>query len=899
MRLKHIVTLLFLSTCLCEAKLKVCSLRVENMENPSVLDTQTPYFSWINLPLSSSAHGETQSDWRIQVASSQKLLLEGKCDMWDSGKCQGESSHLIPYRGTPLKSAQDYWIRVKVWDKNGKPSQWCKPSCWGMGLLSPNEWKGKWIGASWNEIAPLFRKTINIERKVKQAKMFISGLGYFEFYMNGKRIGDDCLVPNFTNYTCRNDLAHRYIAISPHFRDYRVLYLAYDVTRELHIGKNAMGVILGDGFFKCSSKWVSSFGKPCLLCQLMITYEDGTSEVIPSDTTWKTKPSPILQNGPYIGELYDSRKEDPTWAETGCNEESWQSAVLAIPPVGKLTAQDSPSDKITEVLRPVSLQKKRDGVYEVDFGKEVSGWIRFMNLRGYNGDTLNVKYICESPLGKQQYIFKDSVPVTCAPRFTWYVFSKAIVSGISSLTDSQLCAEVVNTDVPICAEFESDNALINKIVNIWQRSQLDNMHGCIASDCPHRERSPYTGDGQAACSMVMANFDASAFYRKWIRDMRDVQDTITGYVPNGAPWQPGCGGGVAWGAAMNIMPWEFYLHYGDVNILKDNYTAMKMQLNHMFQWLTPDSTMLQQKSNVGEDKPNRWFNLGDWAPAYDLPSVELVHTFYMWLCLDNTARAARILKKYEDEKYYSYLAARIKYAFHKKFYDKTLKSYGDYGSNVFALRMGVPEEYKMDVVETLRKEIVEKYGGHINTGFLAARYFFEVLAENGLADVAYKVLTKTDFPSFGYWIKQGATVTWEQWNGNDSHNHPMFGGGLVWLYRYLAGVKLDEQYPGYKHFYVNPVAVDSIRHIKYAIQSPYGRVSVELNRTSDLATYDIEVPVGSTASVFLPTRNENWVTESGCSLKKRRMKSYNLTENGFWIDIPQGKYALKIKQNSK
>lgn len=878
------------------ARLQVSSLRVEHMENPSVLDEGTPRFSWINLPSSPSARGEKQKAWRIQVATSREDLLKGRCDAWDSGKREGESSVLIPYEGRLLSSGRDYWFRIMVWNQKGQPSSWSEPGRWGMGLLNPEEWKGKWISASWDKTAPLFRKTFTVHKKVRQAKMFISGLGYFELYMNGNRVGDDYLVPNFTNYTTRDDLNRRNIAFEPHFRDYRVLYLSYDVTDNLRNGKNAIGVILGDGFYQCVSNWVSSFGKPTLLCQLMITYEDGTSEIVPSDTTWKTKRSAIKENGPYVGELYDSRDEDSFWGDPGMDDKKWENALLAISPVGKLTAQASPSDKITEIIRPVSLRKVDDGIFEVDFGKEVSGWIRFLGVKGKKGDILSVKYVCESPLGKQQYVFKDSNPVSYAPRFTWYVFSKAVISGVSSLAADQLQAEAVNTDVPVSAEFECDNPLFNRIVDIWQRSQLDNMHGCIASDCPHRERSPYTGDGQAVCSMVMSNFDAAAFYQKWIRDIRDVQDTMTGYVPNAAPWQPGCGGGVAWGAAMNIMPWEFYLHYGDIRMLRDSYVAMKMHLDDMLQWLTPDSTMWQQKSNVGETKPNRWFNLGDWAPAYKVPSDELVHTFYLWLCLDNTARTAQVLQRNVEAEHYFHLAERIKKAFHRKFYDSKLKSYGDYGSNVFALRMGVPAECKAGVVETLRKEIKDKYKGHINTGFLAARYFFEVLAENGLADVAYSALNKTDFPSFGYWIAQGATVTWEQWDGRDSHNHPMFGGGLVWLYRDLAGVRLDEAQPGYKHFYVNPVLLDSIKDVKYRIQSPYGEVSSEISCDSLSVTYNIGIPVGSTASVFFPVRKEKMVTEEGRSLRKRGLKPYKFTENGFWIDVPQGKYTFRIRR---
>lgn len=845
------------------AQLQVSSLRVEHMINPAVLDVLHPRISWVNMPSSPTAKGEGQRAYQIQVATTLRALLKGKCDAWDTGKRMGDASYLIPYAGKALRSGQDYWCRVRVWNLKNKVSKWSEPVHWGMGLLNPAEWKARWISAPFDKKAPLLRKKFQINKVVKQAKMFISGLGYFELYMNGERVGDDYLVPNFTNYTSRPGIKTAGIALDDHFRDYRVLYMAYDVTSQLRKGNNVVGVILGNGFYDCACRWVCTFGKPCLLCQLRIEYEDGSEELVVSDTSWKTKPSAILKNGPYEGELYDANAETPSWSVTECDVTDWMPSVAAVKPEGKLSAQSSPSDKITEVLSPVSLKRLADGSYEVDFGKEISGWIRVNGVKAQKGDTLDIKYICESPLGVHRYIFKDSSPVTYAPRFTWYVFSKAVIKGLKHLEASQLCAEAVNTDVPLNAKFHSSNALLNKIVTIWQQSQLDNMHGCIASDCPHRERSPYTGDGQIACDMVMSNFDAAAFYQKWIRDIRDVQNILTGYVPNGAPWQPGCGGGVAWGAAMNVMPWSFYLHYADRQMLEQCYIPMKMQADQMFTWLTPDSTMFQQMANPHSDKPNKWFNLGDWAPAFQLPSAELVHTFFMWLCLDYTSRAARALGKTADVRHYQELANSIKRAFHKKFYDSENKTYGDFGCNVYALRMGVPDDVRQDVINTLRHEIMVKYKGHINTGFVAARFFFEVLVENDMADVAYTVINQTDFPSFGHWIAQGATVTWEQWNGKDSHNHPMFGGGLVWLYRHLAGLQIDEHQPGYKHFFVRPVLIDGLNEVSYSIQSPYGKVSSTIHNNAREAVIDLIVPVGASATVTLPVTHEQKTVPQG------------------------------------
>ncbi|MDD4591682.1 MAG: alpha-L-rhamnosidase N-terminal domain-containing protein [Parabacteroides sp.] len=901
--------------CTGNSNIRPTTLTCEYMQNPRVVDVQSPRLSWINEVTTATVRGESQKAYRIVVASSEENLQKSKFDAWDSGKIYSSDSYLVSYKGCRLLSSKDYWWKVMVWDSKDNASSWSETSHWGMGLLSSGEWKAQWIGAPWqgeeprkiiekeqikpqtypSYPAPLFRKTFTVNKEIKSAKAFVTGLGYFEFYINGKKVGNDCLVPNFTNYTVRNDLKNAGIAIDNNFRGYRVLYLSYDITSLLQ-KKNVAGAIVGDGFYDCTSHWVSSFGSPRFLCQIEITYKDGKKQYVYSDNTWKVKASPIIMNGVYDGEIYDANRETDNWATTLCDDSRWETVVLRQAPSGELKANTSPTDKVTEVLHPLSVVKQNDGTYAVDFGKEISGWIHFKNIRGTKGDTLNVKYVCESPLGVQKYIFKGGSVESYAPRFTWYVFSKAVISGINNLTDDMLTAEAVNTDVRISSVFKTSNDLFNKINEIWERSQLDNMHGCIASDCPHRERSPYTGDGQVACVTVMHNFDAAAFYTKWIRDMRDAQNMETGYIPNGAPWQPGCGGGVAWGAAMNIMPWEFYLHYGDKKMLEENYVAMKEQLRHMLTWQTKEGTMYQQKTNLNETKPLYWLNLGDWAPSYKNPSDELVHTFYLWRCADYTAKAAKALGKMEDYQYYSNISDKVKQAFNSKFYDAKNKTYGDYGSNIYALKIGVPQERLENVKSTLRTEIVQQYKGHLNTGMLGTQFFFETLAANDMNDLAVEAMNKRDFPSYGNWIKQGATTTWEQWNGTDSRNHPMLGGGLTWFYRILAGVNADENEPGYKHLIIKPVLSD-VEDVYYSNMTPYGKVVSEIRNHQNSIEMNVTVPVGSHATIYIPIKKINAIIkESGTEIAKASsIKVIGHDADYYVVNAKQGSYNFTVK----
>ena len=871
-------------------------LTCEDMTDPTSLETRNPRFSWVNVPVSDTLKGKSETFYQIRVASSKEKLLKGRADLWNSGKCITDSHLYLPhlYFGKELKGGQDAWWQVRVWDERGVVSDWSEPAYFGVGL-NAEDWKAQWIGAPWvdegvsaaDSVAPMFRKDYIIKGKVARVKAYITAMGFFELYANGKRVGDDYYVPNFTNFTHRDGLDKANIPISDHFRDYRIMYLAYDLTPYVQEGENAVGVLLGNGWAHPSHRLMQPFGSPRFLCQLDITYTNGRHELVVTDGSWLVKSSPILHNDIYTGEVYDARLEEPLWASAGCDVSGWQAAVVRKAPDGKLTAHDAPTDKVIETLKPLSLVRNNEGVWTATFDHVISGRIHLKGIRGKEGQVLTIRYPCEEPVGSDTYIYKGTGEEEYGARFAWYVFSEAIITGVEHLTPETITAECIGTDVPVNARFVTSDRLLNRINTIWQQSQIDNMHCGVASDCPHRERAPYTGDGQVACPTVMENFNATAFYRKWIRDMRDTQNVDDGYVPNGAPWQPICGGGVPWGAAMNIIPWELYMHTGDVFDLSAlNYRAMKDQLHHMQQSITADGTMFQQKGGP-DGKPLYWLNLGDWSPAFGLPKDELVHTFYLWYCAELMTRAAAVNSHHldlvpnaftEDIDAYGALAQRTREAFHRKFYNPEAKSYGDYGSNVLALYMGVPDSVKADVVRTLEHEIGVTYNGHLNTGIFGTRFLFEVLCDNGLTELALRVLRQRDFPGFGYWIEQGATVTWEAWNGDNSRNHPMFGGGLVSLYRDLAGVRVEPpmsispkewsrlgyslvKSAGYRHVIVRPCMSPSLSQVMYEKQTPLGllRNAIQVQRDGQYRM-TLTVPVGSSATVILPGQD---VTQVG------------------------------------
>lgn len=914
-----VVLSIILQACQNQAKIKPVGLTCENLKDPQGVDIITPRLSWINNPVK-AARGVFQTAWEIRVAGSKEKLLTGEADLWNSGKVVSEKSFNIEYGGKTLVSRQDCWWQVRVWDNEGKESGWSIPAYWSMGILNEEEWKARWIGAPWQgesplerprspkrpgqfvipgqspdgEVpppAPLLRKILNINKEVSDARAYVTGLGFFEFYVNGKKVSDNVLTPNVTLYGKRDDIGDIGVMTGNNFLEYRVMYMAYDISDLLKQGENVLGAIIGNGFYNPASYWTQGYGSPRFLGQIYIKYTDGTDTIITSDNTWKASMSPVVIDLVYDGEHYDARLEQNGWDSPGFDDSAWENAAVREAPGGKMKAQMSPADKVMESLSPTKIERLGDGHYKVDFGEEISGWIHLKNIKGEAGRKIDIKYLCESHVGGNSYTMKGSGSESYSARFTWFVFREVeITNWPGEIKPEQISAEAVYADIETTGRFECSNPLFNSINRIWWRSQTDNMHGGIASDCPHRERSPYTGDGQVACVTVMHNFDSKAFYTKWIHDILGSRNPANGYVPNGAPWQPGCGGGVAWGAAMNIMPWEYYLHYGDINLLKENYEGMKGYIKYMLTWTDNNGIMFSRAPD--KNKPNRWMNLGDWVAPGELPQDEMVHTFYLWRCSDLTAKAARALGEDMDESYYNELAEKVRSAFMGKYFDNEKGTYGAYGGNIFALKMGVPANQKESVITALKNDIIAA-GYHLDTGIFGTQFFFEILSENGMHDIAYKVMNQRTQPSYGWWIEQGATTTWEKWDGEGSRNHPMFGGGIVWFYRKLAGMNTDQSDPGYRHIIFRSEPVDEITYASYSNITPYGQAGIHWKREGVNLNIEINVPVGSKATIYVPASKAEDVTYS--EVKKRtKLVEFQRMDNGYAVfSVRSGNYSFR------
>ena len=876
--------LVFFVSCK-EQGLVPTDLRCEYLQNPEAVDVLSPRLSWYNEL--GKKQGNDQVAWQIQVASSRKLLQSGKADIWDSGKCEGEKQPFQFYEGPALQSGKVYWWRVCVWDEDGQVSSWSKPAYFGTGYLWADEWKARWIGAPWegelprdvwpdstliaevstrpasyaaidiqkvvpSKPAPLLRRRFSVEKPLESARLYVCGLGYCEVYLNGEKMGDELLSPNQTNYTERLRMEERRLPLHLESRLMSVSYVGYDLTNHLQQGENMLGSMLGNGFFNSVHIWTGAYGSPRMIAQLELSYRDGTHETILSDASWQVKESPVRENDVFGGEVYDARFASADWCQPESSDEGWGKAVEKLAPKGFLKAQNGPADRVLETVKPISIAKTGEKQYTLCFPEEISGRIHLRNIQNAEGDTIRLVYrdgsVANYPYnGKSEYVSAGQKNESYAPHFTWYVFKEVDVQNWEGeLKAEDVLAEVVASDVPVDAAFHCSNDTLDRLLSIWQRTQINNIHGAIPSDCPHRERGPYTGDGELACSMILHNFDARSFFQKWMFDIYSAQDSLTGYVPNGAPWEPGCGGGVGWGVAMTTIPWEVYLAYGDRAMLEGYYEAMKAQTDYMATWQTPEGTMLAQ---ICGNSPI--MNLGEHLPPYEKPTEEAVHTYLWWHCCDIMSKVAEVLGKDDDGKNYRTQANRIAEAYHQRFWNEEQGSYGPDEYDLFALYMGVPDSVRQRVVEDLRKQLQQR-DGHILTGYVGTRIFFETLSRYGLHEEAFHALLNPTEPGYMAWLEKGATTFWESWDGANSHDHSALGSGLVWLYRYLIGLKTDPSYPGYKRFEIAPMLVDELNFAEYTQKTVYGPLHIRWEKSEGKFLMDIQVPEGCSASLVWP-----------------------------------------------
>lgn len=887
--MKKILWLLLFCQTAVSGQLQVTRLLTENQLFPFGIDVQTPRFSWqLNSPLRNTQ----QTAYELKVTQDKKTV-------WQSGKISSDQSVFIPYQGSPLQSDRLYTWQVRVWDNHTK-SSWSMPGFFKTGLLHATDWKADWIEAGFaedsvNRPAQYFRKNFSLTKKIKSATAYITSLGLYEAMLNGKRIGDAYLTPGWTSY------------------NNRLQYQAYDVTRLLQPGANAIGVTLSNGWYRGFLAWndhKNIYGKKLgLLIQLMLTYTDGSTAIIGSDESWQCNTGSIRYAEIYHGETIDARAEQPGWSTAAFKADGWVPVKKAVVISRPLIATINEPVKKQERFSPIKIFRTPKGELVADFGQNLVGWVE-LKVKGKSGDKISIYhtevldksgnfYTENLRAAKQQnnYILKGGEEEFFEPHFTFQGFRYIKVEGFpGELTAQNITAVALYSDMPPAGTFTSSNTLINQLQHNIQWGQKGNFLD-VPTDCPQRdERLGWTGDAQVFSRTAAFNFDVRNFFAKWMKDLAADQ-LPNGSVPFVIPnvLNAGAAGSTGWADAATIIPWNMYLAYGDKKILEDQYPSMKAWVGFM--------------ENASKD--HVWatgFHFGDWLfyrPFDDndgraaVTDKYLIAQCFFAHSTDLMARTATVLGKKEDAAYYKKQLQKIKAAFVKEYttgsgrlVSSTQTAY------VLALQFDMlPEEMRVQAAARLADNVIS-YGHHLTTGFLGTPYLCHVLSRYGYTDLAYKLLLQETYPSWLYPVKMGATTIWERWDGikpdgtfqvpsMNSFNHYAYGAIGDWMYRVAAGLDTKEEGAGYKQLLIRPQTGGNFTQLEAVLQTPYGKAVSGWVKTDSLTRFTITIPVNTKASIFLPVGETGQVTETGAVVAGNNDWELKEKKNG-WVEILAG-----------
>lgn len=829
-------------------------LQCEHMVDPVGIDAVLPRLSWQVNDFRISA---LQTGYHILVDTDSAALRNGQGRTWNSGKVTSTDMQ-VTYAGAALQPFTRYYWSVTTYDKNGMGTNPVIAS-FETGFLQKAHWKGSWITDNHgmeHKPAPYFRKVFDTGgRKIKTARAYVAVAGLFELTVNGEKAGNHCLDPMYTRF------------------DRRTLYVTHDVTRLLQQGKNAVGVLLGNGWYNHQSTAVWYFhqapwrARPSFCMDLRITYEDGSEETISSDNDWKTSTGPLVFNSIYTAEHYDARLEQPGWNTVSFDDTKWSHAVVRAAPSQQIVAQVLQPIRRVEAIKAKSITKFNDTTYVFDLGRNIAG-VSSLTVEGQEGTVLHLKH--GERLYKDGHVDQSNINVhyrpkdntdpfqtdifilggkgkeTFTPRFNYKGFQYIEVTSSKpvTLTVQSLTGYFMHSDVPVAGTLTSSSELVNKLWAATNNSYLSNLFG-YPTDCPQREKNGWTGDAHIALETGLYGFDGITIYEKWLADHRDEQQPnglLPSIIPTGG-WGYQWGNGPDWTSTIAIIPWNIYLFYGDSKLLSDCYDNIRRYVDHI--------------TDISPSGLTTW-GLGDWVPVSDKPPVEFTSSVYYYADASILAKAAKLLGKEEDFRTYTALADKIREAFNTKYLNKETGVYGNgmQTEQSAPLYWGlVPDEMKARVAASLARRVAAD-NNHMNVGILGGKALLNALSENGYAELAYQVITQETYPAYGWWIKNGATTLYENWKidaQNDiSLNHIMFGEASAWFYKALAGICPDAEHPGFKNTILKPNFPVGLEHFEATHEAPVGKIVSGWRRKKNVVLYHITVPANATASLYLP-----------------------------------------------
>jgi alpha-L-rhamnosidase len=837
----------------------IAEIRFEHRRNALGIGTAHPRLSWIVAP---AAERWQQSGYEIEA-----YMPDGELRN-QTGRIDSDQSVLVPWPFAPLQSRERLHVRVRVWGSDGQASAWSDPAEVEVGLLHPNDWTARFVTPDWDEDtskpqpAPMLRHAFDVQAGMTQARLYATALGVYEAAINGVVVGDHVLDPGWTSY------------------HHRLRYETFDVTDLLHEGPNALGAILGDGWYRGGLGFGGGrrniYGdRLALLAQLEISYADGTTERIVTDEQWRATTGPILASDLYDGETYDARLERRGWSSPGYDDGDWTGVRLIDRDLATLFAPTGPPVRRTELVAPVAITTSPSGRTIVDFGQNLVGRLR-LTVQGQAGQTVTLRHaevLEHGELGTRplrhaeatdRYTLRGGEAETWEPRFTFHGFRYAEVEGWpGELRADDLRAVVCHSDMERTGWFECSDPLINRLHENVVWSMRGNFLD-IPTDCPQRdERLGWTGDIQVFAPTACFLYDVAGFLQSWLRDLAADQDAagvVPFVVPNVIPGPPRPA--AAWGDAAVIVPWVLYQRYGDSAILHAQFKSMRAWVDHI-------------AGLAGERRLwHRGFQFGDWLdpsappdrPAAARTNPDIVASAYFARSAELLGLAAGVLGRADEERRYLALAAEVRDAFATEYVTPAGRLVSD-ASTAFALALEFGLLRDADQRRTAGERLatlVRGSGYRISTGFVGTPLICDALCSVGAYDAAFRLLTERENPSWLYPVTMGATTIWERWDSMlpdgsinpgemTSFNHYALGAVADWLHRTVGG--LAPAAPGYRHLAIRPVPGGGLTHAHARHRTPYGMAECAWEITDGQITVNAVVPPNTTAQVTLPGRD--------------------------------------------
>jgi alpha-L-rhamnosidase len=846
-----------------------------------------------------------QIAYELRCAETSDQLSDNEDLTW-STKVNSDQSIHIPYQGPDLKSRQRIYWQVKVWDNHGRISEWSEPSYWEMGLLNESDWTANWIEADIEENtkksqpAQYFRKEFQISNQIKSARLYITSHGLYESLINSKRVGDQVFTPGWTSY------------------NKRLQYQVYDVSDLLIEGKNAIGIVLGDGWYRGYLGWKDNrniYGeKMAAFAQLEIVFQDGSRESILTDDTWTaTNNGPIIASDIYMGEVYDARKEQSIWAFEGIVDSVWEKVIEKQFPKDHLVASYGPPVRKIEEIKPKKISASKDGKYIVDMGQNMVGWIR-LKVSGKSGTKITIRHTealdkhggfytdnLRSAKQTNVYICRGDEEEVYEPHFTFQGFRFIEITGFPGIPNLEsVTGVVIHSDFAPTGTFVCSDTLINQLQHniLWglKGNFLD-----VPTDCPQRdERMGWTGDAQVFTPTACFNVDAASFYTKWLKDLALDQASngkVTDVVPDVLN---GGGGHTGWGDASVVIPWTLYLNYGDKRILQTQYESMQAWIMYMME-RAGDKFLWKQDWHFGD-----WLSFDVSTPSYmgAFTTTDLIATAYFAYSSQIMAKSAGILGEEKDSQEYSNLAKNIKSAFLEEFVTANGRLVSDtQTAYTLALALDIlPDSVNNKAAENLYNNV--KSFNHITTGFLGTPLISKTLTEYGYLDMAYLLLNRNKYPSWLYPVTMGATTIWERWDGikpdstfqtpgMNSLNHYAYGAIGKWLYSTVAGIDISEKNPGYKNIIFRPQPGGGLTHARAEIKTMYGLASSEWRVEKNRITFKLIVPANTTGKVYLPVEEIKEVVIEGMTITQHNELILMYDQRGVqYLKVGSGTYKF-------